>query len=174
MPKSKSKLKKSTITSTTPVVKLSKELESSKCNCSSPRQDCSTEKLQVFQQSNSQSSSSLLPSKLKSRKSSRKLCYSNILSELFIMNNNNKLNEQKGQIYSTPVAKSIVLAKHETFANQILKTFDKIDDLPYCFTKTNLQTQMKYRMISLIADPFSDQVRRKKMKKVREIMNQEF
>ncbi|CAF2428321.1 unnamed protein product [Rotaria sp. Silwood2] len=160
MPKSKSKLKKSTITSTTPVVKLSKELESSKCNCSSPRQDCSTEKLQVFQQSNSQSSSSLLPSKLKSRKSSRKLCYSNILSELFIMNNNNKLNEQKGQIYSTPVAKSIVLAKHETFANQILKTFDKIDDLPYCFTKTNLQTQMKYRMISLIADPFSDQMDR--------------
>ncbi|CAF0825830.1 unnamed protein product [Rotaria sordida] len=151
--KSKSKLNKSMITSITAVIELSEELESSKCNCS-------TEKLQVLQQLNSQSSSSsVIPSKLKPRKSSRKLCYSNILSELFIINNN-KINEQKGEIYSTPIAKSIILEKHETFANQILKTFDKIDDLPYCFTKNNLQTQMKYRMISLIADPFSDQMDR--------------
>ncbi|CAF3437680.1 unnamed protein product [Rotaria sp. Silwood1] len=162
MPKSKSKLKKSMITtSTETVVELSEELKSTKCNCTSSQNDSSTEKLQVFSQSNSQSSSSSshLSRKLKSRKYSRKLCYSNILSELFIMNNN-KLNEQKGEIYSTPIAKSIVLEKHETFANQILKTFDKIDDLPYCFTKNNLQSQMKYRMISLIADPFCDQMDR--------------
>ncbi|CAF4377558.1 unnamed protein product, partial [Rotaria sordida] len=86
--KSKSKLNKSMITSITAVIELSEELESSKCNCS-------TEKLQVLQQLNSQSSSSsVIPSKLKPRKSSRKLCYSNILSELFIINNN-KINEQK-------------------------------------------------------------------------------
>ncbi|CAF5190562.1 unnamed protein product, partial [Rotaria sp. Silwood1] len=99
MPKSKAKLKKSMITtSTETVVELSEALESTKCNCTSSRNDSSTEKLQVFSQSNSQSSSSSSshPSrKLKSRKYSRKLCYSNILSELFIMNNN-KLNEQKG------------------------------------------------------------------------------
>jgi hypothetical protein len=74
------------------------------------------------------------------------------------MNNNNKLIEQQGEIYSIPIAKSIILEKHETFANQILKTFQTIDDLPYCFTKTNLQSQIQYRMISLVADPFSDQV----------------
>jgi hypothetical protein len=72
--------------------------------------------------------------------------------------NNNKLIEQPNEIYSTPVAKSIVLEKHEAFANQISKTFDTVDDLPYCFTKTNLKPQFQYRMISLAADPFSDQV----------------
>jgi len=74
------------------------------------------------------------------------------------MNNNNKLIEQQGEIYSIPIAKSIILEKHETFANQLLKTFQTIDDLPYCFTKINLQSQIQYRMISLVADPFSDQV----------------
>jgi hypothetical protein len=74
------------------------------------------------------------------------------------MNINNKLTEQEGGIYSTPVSKSIVLEKHEAFANQISKTFSTSDDLPYCFTKTNLKSQMQYRMISLVADPFSDQV----------------
>jgi hypothetical protein len=74
------------------------------------------------------------------------------------MNNNNKLNDQQGGIYSTPVAKSIVLDKHQAFADQISKTFQTIDDLPYSFTKTNLKSQMQYRMIPLIADPFSDQV----------------
>ncbi len=73
-------------------------------------------------------------------------------------NNNNKLIEKEDEIYSTPVPKSIVLEKHEAFANQISKIFQTLDDLPYCFTKTNLKSQMQYRMISLVADPFSDQV----------------
>ena len=71
---------------------------------------------------------------------------------------NNKSIERTGEIYSTPVIKSIVLEKHEAFANQISKAFDATDDLPYCFTKTNLKSQFQYRMISLAADPFSDQV----------------
>ena len=71
---------------------------------------------------------------------------------------NNKLNEQEGGIYSTPVAKHIVLEKHEVFANHIATTFQTIDDLPYSFTKINLKPQMLYRMVSLVADPFSDQV----------------
>lgn len=71
---------------------------------------------------------------------------------------NNKLLEQEGEIYSKPVAKSIILEKHEIFANQISKLSQTSDDLPYCFTKINLKSQIKYRMISLVADPFSDQV----------------
>jgi hypothetical protein len=70
----------------------------------------------------------------------------------------NKPIEQAGEIYSTPVVKSIVLEKHEAFANQISKTFGTIDDLPYSFTRINLKSQFQYRMISLAADPFSDQV----------------
>jgi hypothetical protein len=70
----------------------------------------------------------------------------------------NKLPTQSSEIYSTPVAKSIVLEKHQAFANQISETFNTNNDLPYCFTRTNLQSQMQYRMISLVADPFSDQV----------------
>jgi hypothetical protein len=73
--------------------------------------------------------------------------------------NNSKLNEREVEIYSTPVPKSIVLEKHQAFANQISKQFDTIDDLPYSFTKTDLKPQMLYRMIPLVADPFSDQVR---------------
>ena len=74
------------------------------------------------------------------------------------MNYINKSDAQKNEIYATPIAKSIILEKHEAFADQILKTFDTVDDPPYCFTKTSLQSQMQYRMIPLVADPFSDQV----------------
>lgn len=69
-----------------------------------------------------------------------------------------KLNEQEDRIYSTPVAKSIVLEKHETFANEIAKTFSTPDNLPYSFTKTNLQYQMQHRVVLLIADPSFDLV----------------
>ena len=68
---------------------------------------------------------------------------------------NNKLTELSGEIYSTPVARSVILEKHEAFANQISQTFD---DSPYCFKKTNLKSQIQYRMVSLVSDPISDQV----------------
>lgn len=74
------------------------------------------------------------------------------------MNQKIQLTEHENEIYSNPIAKSIVLGKHETFANQIAQTFQTSDDLPYCFTKKNLQSQLKYRMVSLVSDPFSDQV----------------
>ena len=62
-------------------------------------------------------------------------------------------------LYLEPVAKNIVLEKHQAFANQIARAFEKNERLPHCFTRTNLQPQMQYRMVSLVADPFSDQVR---------------
>jgi hypothetical protein len=181
MPKSRSKIKKSIITSAAAIIGLTEELESSLCcskrninissfsssfiifllgNCPSHWHDRLTEKLKILQQSKLKSVPSPPPSSSKSKpiKRCRKLLYANILSNLFLMNNN-ELNEQNGEIYSTPVAKSIVLEKHEAFANEITKTFITTDDLPYCFTKTNLKSQMQYRMISLVADPFSDQVK---------------
>jgi len=125
-------------------------------NCPSHWHDRLTEKLKILQQSKLKAPSP--PLKSKPTKRCHKLSHSNILSKLFPMNNE-KLIEQSNEIYSTPVAKSIVLEKHEAFANQISKTFDTTDDLPYCFTKINLKSQFQYRMISLAADPFSDQVR---------------
>ena len=47
--------------------------------------------------------------------------------------NNNQLNDQQGGVYSTPVAKSIVLDKHQAFANQISQTFQTMDDSPILF-----------------------------------------
>ncbi|CAF0848954.1 unnamed protein product [Adineta steineri] len=160
MPKSKSKISKSIITSTTTIIGLSEELESTLCcskrNCSSYWHDHLTEKPKILQQTKMKSTSS--PSK---SKRCRKLIHSNILSKLFLINT--KVNEQEHGIYSTPVEKSIILEKHDIFANQISKTFDTIDNLPYCFTKTNLQAQLQYRMISLAADPFSEQMDRMEM-----------
>lgn len=66
--------------------------------------------------------------------------------------------EQQNQIYSTPVEKSIVLEKHDAFAKQITESFQTIDVLPYSFTRTNLQSQLQYRMVSLVSDRFTDQV----------------
>jgi hypothetical protein len=178
MPKSRSKIKKSIITSAAAIIGLTEEFESSLCcskrkhfymilfstyfllgNCPSYWHDRLTEKLKILQQSKLKPPlSSSLPLPSKSTKRCHKLSHSNILSKLFLMNNNNKLIEKEDEIYSAPVPKSIVLEKHEAFANQISKTFQTLDDLPYCFTKTNLKSQMQYRMISLVADPFSDQV----------------
>ena len=88
-----------------------------------------------------------------------KLSYSNILSKLFSMpDTTNQSIEQQNQIYSTPVEKSIVLEKHEAFAKQITESFQTIDVLPYSFTRTNLQSQLQYRMVSLVSDRFTDQV----------------
>ena len=71
---------------------------------------------------------------------------------------NDHLIDQHGEIYSTPIEKSVVLKIHEVFSKQLSEIFDAIEDLPYSFTKTNLFPQMKYRMISIVADPFSEQV----------------
>jgi len=137
-------------------------------SCSSNTHYRLTEKFKIFQQSKLKISSS--PSKIlstvnRSRLNSKeikrcnKLSYSNILSKLFSMpDTTNQSIEQQNQIYSTPVEKSIVLEKHEAFAKQITESFQTIDVLPYSFTRTNLQSQLQYRMVSLVSDRFTDQV----------------
>lgn len=137
-------------------------------SCSSNTHYRLTEKFKIFQQSKLKISSS--PSKIlstvnRSRLNSKeikrcnKLSYSNILSKLFSMpDTTNQSIEQQNQIYSTPVEKSIVLEKHDAFAKQITESFQTIDVLPYSFTRTNLQSQLQYRMVSLVSDRFTDQV----------------
>ncbi|UJR38207.1 hypothetical protein I4U23_030880 [Adineta vaga] len=155
MPKSKSKLQKSIMTSAAAVIGLTEEFESTLC-CS--KQHWHEHLIQILQQTQLKSTQTF-SSKSKSKKPHYKLSHSNILSKLFRMTNQH-MNDQPGGIYSTPVAKSIVLEKHQAFASQISKTFDTIESLPYSFTKTNLLPQMKYRMVSLVTDPFSDQMDR--------------
>lgn len=96
--------------------------------------------------------------KSRSRKPTHKLPYSNILSELFVINDNQS-NDQDDKVYFNPIVKSKVLEKHQMFSNKVAKIFDDAAQLPSCFTKMNLKTQMQYRMVPLVADPFSDQVR---------------
>ncbi|CAF1030989.1 unnamed protein product [Rotaria sordida] len=156
MSKSRSKIKRSIITSSTTLVSISDEHELSICcsnrNCPSHWHSRLTEKLKHLQQSKLKNSCSKPPT-IES-KHHYKLSYPDILSKLFQIN---ELDDNNHEIYSKPIDKSIILNKHDLFINQISKTFD---NLAHIFIKNNLNLQMKYRMIPLISDPFSDQMDR--------------
>ncbi|CAF1570952.1 unnamed protein product [Adineta ricciae] len=156
MPKPLSKLEKSIMISATAMIGLTEELESTSC-CA--KQNCPLHWHERLTQILQQVSPCQFSPKFKSKKHYNKVSHRNILWKLFRMTND-YLIDQPGGIYSTPVAKSIVLEIHEAFAKQLSKIFDAIEDLPYSFTKTNLLPQMKYRMISIVTDPFSEQMDR--------------
>ena len=150
MPKTRTKVKKSMVSSTTTIIGICDELDVSICcsnrNCPSHWHDRLTEKLKNIQQSKLKTSNP--PSLIKSKK----LSYPDILSKLFQINESDDNNHE---IYSTPVSKSIIINKHNLFMNQLSK---RLDNSTYSFINNNLNIQMKYRMIPLVADPFSDQV----------------
>ena len=133
-------------------------------NCPSHWQDRLTEKLKVLQQAKLKAappvcgpaSPSHVPAKPgNSRKRCRKLTHSSLLSKLFITESIELSKSDEG-IYAEPVPKSVVLQKHEAFAAEILKSFDASDSPPYSFSKTNLNAQMQYRMVSLANDQVFD------------------
>ncbi|CAF1262277.1 unnamed protein product [Adineta steineri] len=160
MPKSRSKIKKTIIAPHTAIIGIGDELDLSICcsnrNCPSHWHDRLTEKLKNLQQSKSKlssSSSSTIP--LIKTKTQYKLSYPDILSKLFQINQIDENNHD--EIYSTPIIKSIILNKYDTFVKKISKT---LNDSTYSFIQNNLNLQMKYRLIPLIADIFSDQMDR--------------
>ena len=183
MPKSRFKMKKSIITSATTILGLTEELESTLCcsqrarcfsrrltrlslslsvlllgNCPSHWQDRLTEKLKILQQSKLKLASSTANKCQPKKRRSRHLPHSSILSPLFRVEEQQQ--EANGGLYSEPVPKNIVLEKHRIFATHVAEALENSVALPSCFTRTNLQPQMQYRMVSLVADPFSDQVGR--------------
>ena len=133
-------------------------------NCPSHWQDRLTEKVKVRQQAKlkaappvcSPVSPSRAPAKQgNSRKRCRKLTHSSLLSKLFITDSIEWNTPDEG-IYAEPVPKSLVLQKHEAFASEILTSFNTSESPPYAFSKTNLNVQMQYRMVSLANDQVSD------------------
>jgi len=138
MPKTRSKIRKTIISST---ITTSDEHDSAGCcsnrNCPSHWHDRLTEKLKTLQQT-----------KLKTieSKHSHQLVYSDILLKLFQMNNECEDNNHQQEIYSKPIAKSILLNKHNVFLNQISK---RLNDSTYTFIRNNLYLQINYRMIPL-------------------------
>ncbi|CAF3732153.1 unnamed protein product [Rotaria sp. Silwood1] len=160
MSKSRSKIKRTIISSSTTLVGISDEHELSICcsnrNCPSHWHSRLTEKLKHIQQTKLKNSST--NSSTNESKHHYKLLYPDILSKLFQINElDNNNNNNHDEIYSKPFDKSIILNKHDLFIKQISKTFD---NLTYIFNKNNLNLQMKYRMISLVSDPFSYQMDR--------------
>jgi hypothetical protein len=151
MPKTRSKFQKSIITSHTTIIGISDELDLPICcsnrNCPSHWHNRLTEKLKNLQQSKSKTNS------LSKSKIHYKLSYPDILSKLFQINH---LNETNHEIYSKPITKSVILNKHDLFVKQISKT---VNDLTFSFIRNNLNSQMKYRLIPLVADIFSHQVK---------------
>ncbi|CAF2742870.1 unnamed protein product [Rotaria sp. Silwood2] len=156
MSKSRSKIKRTIISSSTTLVDISNEHELSICcsnrNCPSHWHSRLTEKLKNLKESKLKDSCSKPPT-IES-KHHYKLSYPDILSKLFQIN---ELDDNNHEIYSKPIDKSTILNKHDLFINQISKTFD---NLAYIFIKNNLNLQIKYRMIPLVSDPFSDQMDR--------------
>ncbi|CAM4877115.1 unnamed protein product [Rotaria socialis] len=161
MTTSRRQLKRSIALSSTTLVGIADEQDSTVCcsnrNCPSHWQNRLTEKLRNLQQSKLKSSSSILPTA--QCKHRFKLDYSNILSKLLQIN---ELDENNHEIYSKPIAKSIILNKHDLFINQISKSFDNLTSI---FIKNNLDSQMKYRIIPLVSDPFSEQMDRMEVSK---------
>jgi len=142
MPKSRTKIKKTIITSTT-LIGICDEFDLSICcsnrNCPSHWHNRLTEKLKNLQQLKLKTSS------LIESKPQYQLSYSDILLKLFQLN---KFEENTNQeIYSKPISKSIILNKHNLYSNQLLK---RLNDLTYTFIRNNLNIQMNYRMISLV------------------------
>ena len=140
-------------------------------NCPSHWQDRLAEKLKILQQTKSKvnstnsqmssSSSSLLScdpaAKSNEKKRSRDMPFAEILSNLF-STNESTANDHEKLLYSEPVPKLIVLQKHEKFTREVAEYFDDQLGQNHTFSRVNLQPQMEHRMISLIADPFSEQV----------------
>lgn len=158
MAKSRSKVKGPLISSPTSTIGIPKEPDYSVCcsnrNCRSHWHYRLTTKLKNNQQSKLKSCSSATSSTVNQSKHHYKLSYPDILSKLFQIDD---FNENNDEIYSKPIEKSIILEKHNLFVKQISETFN---NLPYVFTKNNLNFQMKYRLIPLISDLFSYQVRK--------------
>jgi len=144
MPKSRTKIKKTLITSATTFIGISNEHDLSICcsnrNCPSHWHNRLTEKLKNLQQLKLKTSTSI------ESKHQYQLFYSEILSKLFQIN---QFDENIQEIYSKPISKSIILNKHNLFSNQISK---KLNDITYTFIRNNLDIQMNYRMISLISN----------------------
>ena len=141
MPKLRSRMKKTMITSTTTLIGMSDELDLSVCcsnrNCPSHWHNRLTEKLKNLQQSKLKTSPPV------ESKHHCHLSYPDVLSKLFQIN---ELEENHQEIYSKPIAKSIILNKHHLFLSQISK---RLNDLTYTFIRNNLNLQMNYRMIPL-------------------------
>ncbi|CAF2956587.1 unnamed protein product, partial [Rotaria sp. Silwood2] len=134
MSKSRSKIKRTIISSSTTLVDISNEHELSICcsnrNCPSHWHSRLTEKLKNLKESKLKDSCSKPPT-IES-KHHYKLSYPDILSKLFQIN---ELDDNNHEIYSKPIDKSTILNKHDLFINQISKTFD---NLAYIFIKNNL------------------------------------
>ncbi|UJR08118.1 hypothetical protein I4U23_012395 [Adineta vaga] len=156
MPKSRTKIKKTILTPHAAIIGLADELDLSICcsnrNCPSHWHDRLTEKLKHLQQTKSKKASNLPSTK---SKFDYKLSYPDILSQLFRTHQIDETDQH--EIYSTPISKSILLEKHNAFIKQI-ETM--LDDSTYSFMKNNLNSQMKYRLIPLVPDIFSDQMDR--------------
>lgn len=155
MPKSRTKIKKTILTPHAAIIGLTDELDLSICcsnrNCPSHWHDRLTEKLKNLQQSKSKTSPSLVPkTKLKAN---YKLSYPDILSQLFRIEQSDEIDNE--EIYSIPIPKSVILEKHNAFSKQV-ETM--LNDSTYSFMRNNLNPQMQYRLIPLVADIFSDQV----------------
>ena len=133
------------------IIGLSDELDFGLCcsnrNCPSHWHDRLTEKLKILQQSKSNASR---PTRTEPEPT---LTHHDVLSNLFQFD---EPNEESRGVYSTPVMKSLVLHKHDLFASQIINTFS---DERYSFRKNNLHYALAHRMIPLVSDPFSDQVK---------------
>ncbi|CAF0988554.1 unnamed protein product [Adineta ricciae] len=157
MPKSRSKIKKTILTPHAAIIGLTDEIDLSICcsnrNCPSHWHDRLTEKLKTLQQSKSKTSPSLV-AKTKSI-ANYKLTYPDILSQLFRIQQSDETDNQ--EVYSMPIAKSVILEKHNDFSKQV-ETM--LNDSTYSFMKNNLNSQIQYRLIPLVADIFSDQMDR--------------
>lgn len=142
MPKSRSKIKKTMITTSTTLVGICDEFDLTKCcsnrNCPSHWHNRLTEKLKTIQQTKLKTSESI------ESKHQYQLLYSDILLKLFQIN---EFDENNQEIYSKPISKSILLNKHNIFFNQISK---RLNNMTYTFIPNNLNVQMNYRMIPLI------------------------
>ena len=148
MPKSRSKTKKTILTTATTLIEMSEELDLPICcsnrNCPSHWHDRLTEKLKTLQQSKLKTS--LIDSKPTSQHSQRQqyqLAHREILSKLF---QNESSEENDHGIYSKPIAKGILLNKHQIFANQISK---RLNETTYTILRMNLNFQLHSRTISL-------------------------
>lgn len=145
MPKSRSKTKKTILTTATTFIEMSEEFDLPICcsnrNCPSHWHDRLTEKLKTLQQSKLKTASTI-------SKQEYQLIYSEILSKLF---QNDPIDDTDHGIYSKPIAKSIILNKHQIFANQISK---RLNETTYTTLRLHLNYQIQSRMSPLRSNQF--------------------
>lgn len=147
MPKARSKTKTKTIlTTATTLIEMSEEFDLPICcsnrNCPSHWHDRLTEKLKTLQQSKLKTASTI-------SKQQYQLIHSDILSKLFQCD---PLDDHDHGIYSKPMSKSMILNKHQIFANQVFK---RLNETTYTSFRMHLNSQIQSRMISLRSNVYN-------------------